>query len=215
MPFTKGDGTPHARVANPLAEDEPFLRKSLLDTLARRAEFNLNRHEGNVRLFEIGSAFVPDGDGLPREEVRAARARHGRAASARISPIRSRPRSTRGTPSRSPETIARAAFPGSEDPAAGRRGAGSSGRCTWSMPSRNPEIGPEQDDGSVDDVARHRASGASGPFARSRSTRRSGPRRRSAWRSRSALMPSTPVAAPGQHRLRGGRPETAARTSCA
>jgi phenylalanyl-tRNA synthetase beta chain len=72
MPFTKGDGTPHARVANPLAEDEPYLRKSLLDTLARRAEYNLNQHEGNVRLFEIGSAFIPDGEGLPREEVRVA-----------------------------------------------------------------------------------------------------------------------------------------------
>src|ERR1035437_6296498 len=54
MPFTKGDGTPRARVTNPLAEGEPFLRTSLLDTLARRAEFNLNQHEGNVRLFEIG-----------------------------------------------------------------------------------------------------------------------------------------------------------------
>ena len=70
MPFTKGDGTPHARVSNPLAEDEPFLRKSLLDTLARRAEYNLNQHEGNVRLFEIGSVFIPDGGALPREEVR-------------------------------------------------------------------------------------------------------------------------------------------------
>ena len=70
MPYTKGDGTPHARVANPLAEDEPYLRKSVLDTLARRAEYNLNQHEGNVRLFEIGSVFIPDGEGLPREEVR-------------------------------------------------------------------------------------------------------------------------------------------------
>jgi phenylalanyl-tRNA synthetase beta chain len=26
MPFTKGDGSPHVRVTNPLAEDEPFLR---------------------------------------------------------------------------------------------------------------------------------------------------------------------------------------------
>ncbi len=58
MPFTKGDGTPHVRVANPLAEDEPYLRSSILDTLARRAEYNLNQHEGNVRIFEIGSVFV-------------------------------------------------------------------------------------------------------------------------------------------------------------
>ena len=73
MPFTKGsDGEAYARVANPLADDEPFLRRTLLDTLARRAEYNLNRQQGNVRLFEVGSAFIPDGKGLPREEVRAA-----------------------------------------------------------------------------------------------------------------------------------------------
>ncbi|MFI5310538.1 MAG: phenylalanine--tRNA ligase subunit beta [Gemmatimonadales bacterium] len=70
MPFTKGGDAPHARVSNPLAEDEPFLRTSLLDTLARRAEFNLNRHEGNVRLFEIGSAFEPSPGALPRETLR-------------------------------------------------------------------------------------------------------------------------------------------------
>ncbi len=73
MPFTKGSADEtYARVANPLADDEPFLRRSLLDTLARRAEYNLNRQQGNVRLFEVGSAFIPDGKGLPREEVRAA-----------------------------------------------------------------------------------------------------------------------------------------------
>jgi phenylalanyl-tRNA synthetase beta chain len=72
MPFTKGDGTMHIRVANPLAEDEPYLRTSLLDTLARRAEFNLNQHEANVRLCEIGSVFIVEGEVLPREEVRVA-----------------------------------------------------------------------------------------------------------------------------------------------
>ncbi len=72
MPFTKGDGTTHARVANPLADDEPYLRTSILDTLARRAEFNLNQHEGNVRLFEIGSVFNQEGEALPREDVHVA-----------------------------------------------------------------------------------------------------------------------------------------------
>ncbi|MEP6766870.1 MAG: phenylalanine--tRNA ligase subunit beta, partial [Gemmatimonadaceae bacterium] len=52
MPFTKVDGGPTLRVRNPLADDEPFLRQSLLETLARRAEFNLTRMQGNVRLFE-------------------------------------------------------------------------------------------------------------------------------------------------------------------
>jgi phenylalanyl-tRNA synthetase beta chain len=73
MPFTKGNDTEDfARVTNPLADDEPFLRRTLLDTLARRAEYNLNRQQGNVRLFEVGSAFAPVKGALPIEEVRAA-----------------------------------------------------------------------------------------------------------------------------------------------
>ena len=74
MPFVAETSAshPHVRVTNPLAEDEPFLRRSLLETLARRAEYNLNRHQGDVRLFEIGSAFEPVGDALPRETLRAA-----------------------------------------------------------------------------------------------------------------------------------------------
>jgi phenylalanyl-tRNA synthetase beta chain len=73
MPFTKGNDTEDfARVTNPLADDEPYLRRTLLDTLARRAEYNLNRQQGNVRLFEVGSAFAPVKGALPIEEVRVA-----------------------------------------------------------------------------------------------------------------------------------------------
>ncbi len=74
MPFTaNGDGAESLRVRNPLADDEPFLRQSLLETLARRAEYNLSRMQGNIRLFEIGNAFVPlSNSRLPREEIRAA-----------------------------------------------------------------------------------------------------------------------------------------------
>ncbi len=74
MPFTKGDekgSESHARVANPLAEDEPFLRTSIMDTLARRAEHNLNRSVGDLRLFEIGATFAPRKGALPAEEIRA------------------------------------------------------------------------------------------------------------------------------------------------
>lgn len=72
MPFTATGDAATPRVRNPLAEDEPYLRASLLDTLARRAEYNLSRMQGNIRLFEIGNAFIGTGARLPREEVRVA-----------------------------------------------------------------------------------------------------------------------------------------------
>jgi phenylalanyl-tRNA synthetase beta chain len=46
------------------------MRRSLLETLARRAEYNLTRMQGDVRLFEIGSTFTPRPEGLPLEAVR-------------------------------------------------------------------------------------------------------------------------------------------------
>ncbi|AMW05033.1 phenylalanine--tRNA ligase subunit beta [Gemmatimonas phototrophica] len=70
MPFTASGGDDTPRVRNPLAEDEPFLRGSILDTLARRAEYNLSHMQGNLRLFEIGNVFTPRAGRLPLEEVR-------------------------------------------------------------------------------------------------------------------------------------------------
>jgi phenylalanyl-tRNA synthetase beta chain len=74
LPFVRGDDATHPRVANPLAEDEPHLRGSALDTLARRAEYNLSRMQGDVRLFEVGSVFgAPGAPGaLPEERLVAA-----------------------------------------------------------------------------------------------------------------------------------------------
>ncbi|HJR64741.1 MAG TPA: phenylalanine--tRNA ligase subunit beta [Gemmatimonadaceae bacterium] len=73
LPFVRGevDGT-HVRVCNPIAENEGYLRRSLLETLVPRAEYNLARRQRDIRLFEIGSVFAPapGGRGLPREEVR-------------------------------------------------------------------------------------------------------------------------------------------------
>lgn len=71
MPFTATGDADTPRVRNPLADDEPYLRASVLDTLARRAEYNLSRMQGNIRLFEIGNAFCGTTGRLPREEVRA------------------------------------------------------------------------------------------------------------------------------------------------
>ncbi len=71
LPFTAaGAGADGVRVRNPLAEDEPYLRTTILDTLARRAEYNLNRMQGDLRLFEIGTTFEPRGASLPHEEQR-------------------------------------------------------------------------------------------------------------------------------------------------
>ena len=72
IPFVKGAEKGFVRVANPIAESEAYLRRDLLDTLARRAEHNLARMQRDVRLFEIGSVFLPSGDVLPIEELRAA-----------------------------------------------------------------------------------------------------------------------------------------------
>jgi phenylalanyl-tRNA synthetase beta chain len=71
IPFVAG-GEGYVRVLNPLAENEAHLRRSVLETLARRAEFNLAHMQGNVRLYEIGSAFAPGDDALPEETVRVA-----------------------------------------------------------------------------------------------------------------------------------------------
>jgi phenylalanyl-tRNA synthetase beta chain len=69
MPFVAG-GEGHVRVLNPLAENEAYLRRSVLETLARRAEYNLSRMHGDIRIFEIGSVFEPRTGQLPREELR-------------------------------------------------------------------------------------------------------------------------------------------------
>lgn len=69
-PFVAG-GDAHVRVLNPLAENEAHLRRTVLESLARRAEHNLAHMEGNVRLYEIGSVFAPSASGhaLPDESV--------------------------------------------------------------------------------------------------------------------------------------------------
>ncbi|HEX8848888.1 MAG TPA: phenylalanine--tRNA ligase subunit beta [Gemmatimonadaceae bacterium] len=73
IPFVAGgSGNGHVRVLNPIAENEAFLRRDLLDSLARRAEYNLTRMQGDVRLFEVGNVFSARKEGLPTEETRVA-----------------------------------------------------------------------------------------------------------------------------------------------
>jgi phenylalanyl-tRNA synthetase beta chain len=78
MPFVRGGDNGYVRVANPIAENEAYLRRDILDTLARRAEYNLARMLGNVRLFEIGSVFEPTSAAMPREELHVAALLMGR-----------------------------------------------------------------------------------------------------------------------------------------
>ncbi|MDB4907174.1 MAG: hypothetical protein JWO05_1958 [Gemmatimonadetes bacterium] len=80
MPFVKGAPEGFARVSNPLSETEAYLRRDVLDTLARRAEYNLAQMQGDVRLFEIGSTFAPGEGSLPVEELRVAALVMGRRA---------------------------------------------------------------------------------------------------------------------------------------
>ena len=68
MPFVNG-GEDHVRVRNPIAENEAFLRRGIMESLVRRAEHNLSHMQGNIRLFEIGNVFSPSRGRLPREEV--------------------------------------------------------------------------------------------------------------------------------------------------
>ena len=84
MPFVAG-GADYVRVLNPLAENEAHLRRSVLETLARRAEHNLSRMEGNLRLFEVGSAFEPSEGELPNEELRVAALVMGRRSPSHFS----------------------------------------------------------------------------------------------------------------------------------
>ena len=82
MPFVSERRGGTVRVTNPLAEDEAYLRGDLMTTLISRAEYNLARMQGNVRLFEIGTAFFageeqtsgpgPRKAALPREEMHVA-----------------------------------------------------------------------------------------------------------------------------------------------
>jgi phenylalanyl-tRNA synthetase beta chain len=68
LPFVAGDDRTHIRVTNPLADNEAHLRTSILESLARRAEFNLSHMEGNIRLFDVGGVFAPGTTGsLPIE----------------------------------------------------------------------------------------------------------------------------------------------------
>ena len=208
MPFTKGSPDKNlARVANPLAEDEPFLRDSILDTLARRAEFNLNQHEGNVRIFEIGSVFGRRGkDTLPLESVAVGALIMGQRRPAHFTEPKP-PAFDAWDAKALAEAIARAAYPGRNiQLMAGEKGA------LWSVnivdSATEPQVGPEHDDGSHDETWSMRVEA----LGSVRVVDLDAP----VWASpafgveiRLGLMASEPVASPGRHDY--ARPDEGAR----
>lgn len=132
MPFVAG-GPGYARVLNPLAENEAFLRRDVLETLARRAEYNLARMQGNLRLFEIGAAFETSGRRLPTEELRVGALVMGRRSPAHFTDPKSEDFAKWANydawdAKALAETIARAVFPGSQIAMAGIESSGGAER---------------------------------------------------------------------------------------
>jgi phenylalanyl-tRNA synthetase beta chain len=75
---------PALRVENPVREEEPLLRRSLLGPLLRCLERNRARGVEGVRLFEIGAAFLPAAKGpRPSERLLASGVAEGEYADAR------------------------------------------------------------------------------------------------------------------------------------
>jgi phenylalanyl-tRNA synthetase beta chain len=67
------------RMANPVSEEEGYLRTSLLPGLLRAARRNVSQRRTSLRLFEAGRTFVAE-EGEPREVERVAAVLHGTAA---------------------------------------------------------------------------------------------------------------------------------------
>ncbi|MGH9421775.1 MAG: hypothetical protein ACRD3J_17485, partial [Thermoanaerobaculia bacterium] len=114
MPFVR-EGIDAHRVRNPLAEDEAYLRTSLLDSLARRVEYNFAHMQRNVRLFEIGTVFTSEkaeGSAAPGERIHAAAVMVGDRRPAHFTEPHP-PQLDEWDAKNIAEQLGRAAFPGS------------------------------------------------------------------------------------------------------
>jgi phenylalanyl-tRNA synthetase beta chain len=79
LPLGAADGEESVRLLNPLSSDDAWLRRRLLPGLVRLVEGNWANQVGDVRLFEIGTAWSAAGRGnRPREEQRLAAVVTGR-----------------------------------------------------------------------------------------------------------------------------------------
>ncbi|MBI4228086.1 MAG: phenylalanine--tRNA ligase subunit beta [Deltaproteobacteria bacterium] len=55
------------QILNPLSNEGSVLRTSLFSGLMRNVSLNLNRQINDIRVFEIGRVYIPEGNGLPKE----------------------------------------------------------------------------------------------------------------------------------------------------
>ncbi len=60
------------RVANPMSAEQDVLRPTLAASILNTLAYNRGHNDGGFRLFELGRAFIPQKDGLPRERELAA-----------------------------------------------------------------------------------------------------------------------------------------------
>ncbi len=73
LPMTAADGDDAVAILNPLSATEGHLRRRLLPGLRRQAELNWAAQTRDVRLFEIGTVFLPaEPGGPPREALHVA-----------------------------------------------------------------------------------------------------------------------------------------------
>lgn len=72
-----GEGAP-LRLANPIAAQMSVMRSTLLGGLVDRLRFNLNRRQGRVRLFEVGTVFL--GTDVRRQPTRVGGLAYGPVA---------------------------------------------------------------------------------------------------------------------------------------
>ena len=62
---------PAVRVANPLDAEKPYLRRSLMPGLLGALEYNADRRQPELRLYEVGVVFSHPDEGAPRVVERA------------------------------------------------------------------------------------------------------------------------------------------------
>ncbi len=73
LPFEPSDPGAAVEVQNPLSGDHRFLRRDVLPGLIREVERNWGAHTRDIRLFEIGTVFLPGEEGgRPTEQIRVA-----------------------------------------------------------------------------------------------------------------------------------------------